>query len=315
MKAVSHKVVLGLYDRPLVSDAAAAEIVLVVGKLAEDSSPAKVAARLSYAAQNYASAYEKLAGPDLKKQKADAEALALACRGLLKAAGIVAPPARERDLAPYVASAKVRDTLGRGGLFALANLEGHESGADAVADALQGVADLERWARKLADWRKRKKESLPSKPDGRPRNTALNKLFDEIEEIYREEWDWIAITHAEDLDAMLKSGEPWPPPITALNSSKESVNGADWKEVWRLHGLDPATDFNTGSNVETGEARRTGESVLQDTNAPRPLRFFRLLWEVMFRLDERGIPVGELKPGAVAASWRRRKEGGGEKPA
>jgi hypothetical protein len=239
------------------------------------------------------------------KRKGDADELAKACRIVLQAAGVPLPSEKLRRSSDYVTAERVKPSLGPGALFGYAALE-RGNGSEAVTLALKGVADLERWARQLSDWQARKKKSAAPGKGGRPPNVALDKLFDDLEEIYRDEWNWIP-TDPKQVVALLEPQSPWPPPVASLVTSKEAMNGGDWREVWAAHGLN-ASDFDTGNNEATGQISRTSETVLQDTGAARPLGFFRLIWEVMFRLDERGIPVGELKPGAIERAWRRRRD-------
>lgn len=79
------------------------------------------------------------------------------------------------------------DGLGPRYLFASAAMDGKESGAEAVARALEAVADLKRWALVSAD-RADSRHALRPPPKGRERDVAFHMLIERLGGIYYLLW-------------------------------------------------------------------------------------------------------------------------------
>jgi hypothetical protein len=166
----------------------AAEIILAVGALAEDVTRDQVAVGLNNAALSYGLAqYRAQVRPE--GATGEARAVADACRELLAAAGITSPVKRSKEGRKPIERSSIRQSLGSGGLFAVAcSVGGHPDGAEAVLSVLRGVANLECWAELLAA--RYQAQAMPRGP-GADKNEALAQLIGTMEHLYMSAWvDW-----------------------------------------------------------------------------------------------------------------------------
>jgi hypothetical protein len=171
--------------KTVVSPTKAAEIILAVGPLAEGVTREHVALGIGNAAQSYGLAqYRAQVKP--KDATGEAQAVADACRELLAAVGITSPFGRSREGRKPIERDSIRQSLGSGGLFAMANPTGAWDGAAAVLGILRGVAELEEWAEALAA-----RNAARAKPigPGASKNEALAPLLDAMETIYMSAWE------------------------------------------------------------------------------------------------------------------------------
>lgn len=305
--AISREVALGFFNDPLLSEADASALVLAVGPLFEGVDKEGVRVAINNAAAEYALAYYKLTGPSLDVAAAEADDLREKCVAVLKSAGITPPVVSERDGAPYVSADKVRRSLAQGGLFGFARLDEHEDGAAAVTAALHAVADLERWSRRLADWRKRQRANRPSNSAkvGADADTAFGPFLDRLEAVYLDAWDWIAHADEAKLRRLTETGAEWNPRATVTQpkkSARADKTGRDWRRIYEDAGTDPSVDdVFADATIEAADTLASSLSVEGD---PMPERFLRLLCEVMFRVNRRGLPV-RFRPGALERRWYR----------
>jgi hypothetical protein len=186
---IAWQQIADLQDCPLWEDEALLAAIASAGELAEEITAEQVAVAIHNAALTYAlSQYRAQARPLIAEE--EARAVADASRKLLAACS---PRWRTKEGRSSISPDALRQSLGPGGLFAVAH-QGGNSGQTAVVDALRGVAQLERWADVLAE-RHASKRRVPS--PGAPKNEALPKLLDAMEQIYMTAWGkWPSLKRA-----------------------------------------------------------------------------------------------------------------------
>lgn len=81
----------------------------------------------------------------------------------------------------------IQDDLGGGALFAFAANDGHQSGAQRVAEVADAVRDLKRWSLAAADMFAAQHSAEPP-PIGRKRDTAFHDLIEGLCGVYYFHW-------------------------------------------------------------------------------------------------------------------------------